>query len=192
MRKMNGVSRGLLIVLITLLVGCTGTKTEEKAIGPDSAYAGVDGFYTEGDFFTTMRRADIVSENGFNFTVTYFESTFKQYLKEPYLLVFKVFVKNSPERGGAGLQMSMCSATQVCVYDASGGSISTELHRTNVLPANTDMPRNGFWIWSNMSIDNDLWRISLSNTRNAVVVPSWPKKRFPPSYIRYRNYLEII
>jgi len=197
--------KGSLLALFATLAGCATVEVEPTQ--SKSTYAGIDRFNEQSDFVSAVRRADIESANGFAFRVSYFESDYKKYLKAPFPSVFKIYVETTPKLAGADLQFVMCSATEICVQELRGGGASAELYRTEIafsegsldfiIPSEliyreSDAAGNDVLIWSKMFIDNSLWRVTLSNPKNAVEVPSWPEKRIPPKYIRYRNFLEIL
>ena len=199
MPRQSTIRISTLLVVMGLIGSVSYGSQDEKSSSP---IEGLKGFSKESDFVSTIRRADIVADRGFNFRVTY-----KNYIKEPYRSIFKLYVMGSSRTARADVQISMCSATEVCVLSGRGGTFREELHRTEVIikngsldftipaeliPMDTDMPRGGVLLWSQMPIDNILWRAAITNAWNSAEIPSWPKERFAPAYTRYRNFLELI
>jgi len=193
-----------LLVLAIVLTGCAGSELHTAR--PNSPPTDLFRFNEGGDFISAIRRKDIVSGRGFDFQVTFYESNYKKYIKSPSTSLFTVYVNSFTKNTGENIQIRMCSLTEVCVQKRKGGAASGELYRTDMsikdgsykftipaslIPSDTDMERKGVLIWAHGNIDDSLWRVTLSNSWNAVLVPTWPGRKFPPKYINYRNFLEI-
>jgi len=204
---MGRIMPKLVLLLACLLAGCVGPGSQQSS----STYSqsGVEWLDKKVDFVSTIRRADIESDGGFNFRVTYFQSNYKKYLVEPYASVFKIYVNSLPGKRGANIQIAMCSINEVCISENKKrtGYFGKEIYRTKFtlsdgsldftipsqfIPKNTQYPRGGVFMWAFMHIDTELWRVTMSNSLNAFEVPSWPSKRFAPKYIQYKKYLELI